>query len=47
MVEEITALRAHPELRPIERSPPRSQDRPLGPALVVLVGLDVISLLIT
>ncbi|MGW0633136.1 hypothetical protein [Streptomyces sp. NPDC002758] len=47
MVEEITALHAHPELRPIEQSPPRSQDRPLGPALVLLVGLVVISLLIT
>ncbi|MCX4615589.1 hypothetical protein [Streptomyces mirabilis] len=46
MVEEITALHAHPELRPIEQSPPRNQDRPLGPALVLLVALVVISLLI-
>jgi hypothetical protein len=46
MVEEVTALHAHPELRPIEQSPQRNQGRPLGPALVLLVGLVVISLFI-
>jgi hypothetical protein len=46
MVEEVTALHAHPELRPIEQSPPHNQGRPLGLALVLLVGLVVISLFI-
>ncbi|MFD9506625.1 hypothetical protein [Streptomyces mirabilis] len=46
MVEEVTALHAHPELRPLEQSPQRNQGRPLGPALVLLIGLVVISLFI-
>ncbi|MEU6379083.1 hypothetical protein [Streptomyces sp. NPDC046909] len=39
MVEEVTALHLHPQLRPVESSPPREHGLPLGPALLVLVGL--------
>lgn len=39
MVEEVTALHAHPELRPAESVPPRDRGFPLGPVLLVLTIL--------
>ncbi|MGW1159210.1 hypothetical protein ACWD48_13485 [Streptomyces sp. NPDC002519] len=39
MVEEVTALHAHPELRPAEPVPPRDRGFPLGPGLLVLTIL--------
>ncbi|MEU9167929.1 hypothetical protein AB0D34_09050 [Streptomyces sp. NPDC048420] len=39
MVEEVTALLLHPELRPIDRSSPRDHGLPLGPVLLLLVAL--------
>lgn len=39
MVEEVTALHAHRELRPTERSSLRNHGVPLGPVLLLLVAL--------
>ncbi|WP_181387070.1 hypothetical protein [Streptomyces sp. Act143] len=39
MTEEITALHAHPEVRPTEPSEPRTHGLPLGPVLLLLVGV--------
>jgi hypothetical protein len=39
MVEEVTALRAHPELRPTEPVSPRGRGFPLGPGLLALTVL--------
>ncbi|WP_183154904.1 hypothetical protein [Streptomyces shenzhenensis] len=47
MAEEVTALHAHPELRPVEPSPPSDHGLPLGPVLLLLVGLAVTAVLIT
>ncbi|MFB6989334.1 hypothetical protein [Streptomyces sp. NPDC056304] len=47
MAEEVTALHAHPELRPAEPSPPSDHGLPLGPVLLLLVGLAVTAVLIT
>ncbi|MFI5755479.1 hypothetical protein [Streptomyces sp. NPDC051569] len=40
-VEEINAMRVHPELRPTGESAPRERGRPAGPVLVVLCALGV------
>ncbi|WP_184491200.1 hypothetical protein [Streptomyces sp. I6] len=42
MVKKIATLLAHPELRPAERSLPRTRGLPLGPALVLLAGLAAV-----
>lgn len=47
MAEEVTALRAHPELRPAVPSPPSDHGLPLGPVLLLLIGLAVTAGLIT
>ncbi|WP_405680181.1 hypothetical protein [Streptomyces sp. NBC_01238] len=47
MAEEVTALHAHPELRPAEPSPPSDHGLPLGPVLLLLIGLAVTAVLIT
>lgn len=47
MTEEVTALHAHPELRPAEPSPPSDHGLPLGPVLLLLIGLAVTAVLIT
>ncbi|MEU6227033.1 hypothetical protein [Streptomyces sp. NPDC047042] len=44
--EEISAMRAHPELRPTEKSPARDHGRPLGPLLTVLYVLWAAAFLI-
>jgi hypothetical protein len=44
--EEISAMHAHPELRPTEESPARAQGLPLGPLLAVLYALWAAALLI-
>ncbi|MFF4567205.1 hypothetical protein [Streptomyces sp. NPDC001435] len=41
MVDEITALHAHPELRPARSVFPRDRGLPLGPVLLVLTALAV------
>lgn len=41
MTEEVTALHAHPDLRPTEPSPPREHGLPLGLVLLLLVGLAI------
>ncbi|WNZ10171.1 hypothetical protein [Streptomyces sp. 11x1] len=41
MTEEVTALHAHPQLRPTEPSTPREHGLPLGPFLLLLVGLAI------
>ncbi|WP_159038120.1 hypothetical protein [Streptomyces sp. WM6386] len=46
MVEEVTALRLHPELRPIDRSSPRDHGLPLGPVLLLLVALTTAAALL-
>jgi hypothetical protein len=45
-VEEISAMHAHPELRPTEESPDRDHGLPLGPLLTVLYVLWAAALLI-
>jgi len=45
-VEEISAMHAHPELRPTEESPVRDHGLPLGPVLAVLYTLWAAALLI-
>ncbi|MEV0735476.1 hypothetical protein AB0I51_05800 [Streptomyces sp. NPDC050549] len=45
-VEEISAMHAHPELRPTEESQPRDRGLPLGPVLAVLYVLWAVALLI-
>ncbi|MEU2874815.1 hypothetical protein [Streptomyces sp. NPDC007070] len=47
MAEEISALGTRPELRPIEASARRDHGLPLGPFLLLLVGLAVTVALIT
>lgn len=48
MVDEVTALHAHPELRPAEPSAPRDRGLPLGPVLLLLVlGLAATAVLIS
>jgi hypothetical protein len=44
--EEISAMHAHPELRPTEESPARAHGLPLGPLLAVLYALWAAALLI-
>jgi hypothetical protein len=39
MVEEVTVLHAHPELRPTERGSQRNHGVPLGPVLLLIVAL--------
>ncbi|MDT0478608.1 hypothetical protein [Streptomyces doebereineriae] len=39
MVEEVTTLHLHPELRPTDRCSPRDHGLPLGPVLLFLVAL--------
>ncbi|MFK4101492.1 hypothetical protein ACI2L1_15685 [Streptomyces sp. NPDC019531] len=39
MVEKVTALQLHPELRPTDRSSPRDHGLPLGPVLLLLGAL--------
>ncbi|MFB7558830.1 hypothetical protein [Streptomyces brevispora] len=46
MTEEVSALHAHPELRPTEASPRRDRGLPLGPVLLLLVGFAVTAVLI-
>ncbi|MEV8546532.1 hypothetical protein [Streptomyces sp. NPDC051572] len=43
MVDEVSTLQVHPELRPTEQSSPTDRGRPLGPALAVLLVLSAIS----
>ncbi|MFE2419791.1 hypothetical protein [Streptomyces hokutonensis] len=43
MVEEVTALRAHPELRPTEPVSPRDRGFPLGPGLLALTILVAVT----
>ncbi|MGW1603053.1 hypothetical protein [Streptomyces eurythermus] len=47
MTEEVSALHAHPDLRPAEASPRSAQGLPLGPVLLLLVGFAVTAVLIT
>ncbi|MEV6165925.1 hypothetical protein AB0L71_29225 [Streptomyces sp. NPDC052052] len=46
MVEEVTALRDHPELRPTGMARPREHGRPLGPLLLLLAGLGAVAALV-
>jgi hypothetical protein len=46
MVEEVTALHAHPELRPTELVSPRDRGLPMGPVLIVFAILAVASWLV-
>lgn len=43
MVEEVTALHAHPELRPTELVSPHDRGLPMGPVLIVFAILAVAS----
>ncbi len=45
-VEEISAMYAHPELRPADVSPARARGLPLGPVLAVLCVLWAVALLV-
>jgi hypothetical protein len=45
-VEEITAMQAHPELRPTEESPVRDHGLPLGPVMVLLLACWTAAVLI-
>lgn len=45
-MEEISAMHAHPELRPADESPARDHGLPLGPVLAVLCVLWAVALLI-
>jgi hypothetical protein len=45
-VEEISAMHAHPELRPADESPARDHGLPLGQVLAVLCVLWAVALLV-
>ncbi|MGW3131005.1 hypothetical protein [Streptomyces sp. NPDC001123] len=43
MADQVTALRNHPELRPVEPSRPADHGRPLAPVLFLLLGLTALA----
>ncbi|MET7377840.1 hypothetical protein ABZT08_03300 [Streptomyces sp. NPDC005526] len=46
MIEAVTALQAHPQLRPTEPASPRDRGHPLGPVLIAFAVLTVASWLL-